>query len=346
MERSMQAPDVSFVFATCQVGMEAWLKAEVAAAAPTWRSSFARPGFVTFKVPGATAPGAFPSVFARSHGCSCGAAEGGAEAAVRAHVEALVSAHGPVRLHAFARPGLDSTGWITQVESWRADWAELLLPPGLATAGEVVADVIALDPGLAWLGWHVHGGDHSPWPGGEPPLAAPADAPSRAYGKIVAALAWRGVAPRRGETALELGCAPGGAAYALLERGLDVIGVDPGAMSPAVAALADRQGRSFVHLRKPSGQVTRAELPRAVHWLLSDMNLAAPVVLAQVERLLPLVRRHLRGIFLTLKLNDRAVAHQVPALLARVRCWGFEDVRAAQLPPHRREIVVSGSTRR
>ncbi|HET6343935.1 MAG TPA: hypothetical protein VFH51_03335, partial [Myxococcota bacterium] len=262
------------------------------------------------------------------------------------HVEALVRAHGPVRLHAFARPGGDPQAVTAQVTTWRAACAELLLPPGPAEVGEVVADVIALDPGRVWLGWHVHTGDHSPWPGGEPPLAVPSSAPSRAYGKIVAALAWCGAKTRRGDVALELGSAPGGAAYALLERGLDVVGVDPGTMSPAVAALAGQLGRRFVHLRKPSGQLSRPDLPRAVHWLLSDMNLAAPVVLAQVERLLPMVRQHLRGVFLTLKLNDRTVADQVPTLLAHVHRWGLLDVRAAQLPPHRREIVVCASTGR
>ena len=45
----MSQDAAQFVFMTCRAGAEGALKQEVANAEPTWRPSFSRPGFLTFK---------------------------------------------------------------------------------------------------------------------------------------------------------------------------------------------------------------------------------------------------------------------------------------------------------
>ncbi len=45
---------------------------------------------------------------------------------------------------------------------------------------------------------------------------------------------WDGPGALKGKTVLELGGAPGGASYSLLQRGANVFGVDTGEIAPAV----------------------------------------------------------------------------------------------------------------
>src|SRR6185436_18558309 len=70
-----------FVFAACQPGAERALKNDVARRYPDWRAAFARPGFVTFKLSGATADRVrLDSVFARTWGVSLGRIAAASEA--------------------------------------------------------------------------------------------------------------------------------------------------------------------------------------------------------------------------------------------------------------------------
>ena len=304
------------VFATCQIGVERDLKAEVARTRPDLRPAFARPGLVTWVADAEVGPEIeLDAVFARVWGASLGRGE---EAA------ALVPAG--ARLHVFARDPDEPTG----VDAARG----ALRVTGDVTpdAGELVADVIVA-PGEPWLvGVHRHRAGRWRAPGGLPGIEVPAEAPSRAYAKIEEAIAWAELDVRAGEVALELGAAPGGAAYALARRGLEVWGADPGAMDPVVLAAGVR------HLPVKVGALRWEDLPARVDWLLVDVHLAPRVALHAVQRLMPRLRPTLRGAVLTLKMNDARVVEDIPALLERVRALGFTDVRATQLPSNRREI--------
>jgi 23S rRNA (cytidine2498-2'-O)-methyltransferase len=101
-----------------------------------------------------------------------------------------------------------------------------------------------------------------------------------------------------------------------------------------------RAATRFRHLQIAVGGLRREALPARVDWLLLDVNLAPQVALHAVRRVVPMVRRTLRGAFLTLKLNEDAFAAEIPAFLERIRGYGFEDVRATQLPSNRSEICV------
>lgn len=332
--------DAQFVFATCQAGAEAALKAEVARLRPGWRFAFSRPGLVTFRADAPVGPDLeLPAVFARAFGASLGKAD---EAQIVAAAQRLAMGAAPLHLHAFPRDGAGEEGEAAVLaEALRgrllaAAGAALVQPPRPPRPGELVLDVVVAPGEALLLGVHAHGPGHSIYPGGDPRIALPPEAPSRAYLKLEEGLAWSGLPLRPGQCAVEIGSAPGGASHALLRRGLRVVGVDPGAMDPRV--LADP---AFTHLQLPLGDLRREQLPAQVDWLLLDVNLAPQVALHGVRRIVSLLRPSLRGVLFTLKLNDWAMAAEVPALLQRVAGMGLGEVRATQLPANRREICVA-----
>jgi 23S rRNA (cytidine2498-2'-O)-methyltransferase len=321
-----------FVFATCLPGVEPALKLEVARTRPELRFAFSRPGLVTFKSTRPVSPEDTPgSVFAHVWGRSIGAASDPATAALQ------LGSLGATRVHVFAReaeevasatPGMPPGARI-DLAPWQG-----LGPGGPAVLGELVADVIVGAAGEpAWLGAHRHDQFRLPNAGGAIPVEVPDDAPSRAYAKIEEVIAWAGLPIERGQVALEIGAAPGGAVLALARRGVEVWGVDTGELSPVVLALPNVH-----HVAKKVGALRWEELPPRIDWLLVDVNLAPQVALHEVGRLMPRLRAALRGAVFTLKLNDWTFVAELPAMVERIRQMGLPDVRMRHLPSHRREV--------
>jgi 23S rRNA (cytidine2498-2'-O)-methyltransferase len=351
-------PPRAFVWTTHHVSAARWLKAELAERAPELAFAFARPGLTTFRVADAAAAlatpeVALPSSFARAWGLSLGRAQRAAE------VLELLAPYGaaPLRLHVFERdvdvpvdeqdPQLAGRRAAALAAELRAAAPDAFLPGERAAAGELVADVIAphgsAEDEPLLVGLHRGGGDHGPWPGGVGYLPPPPEAPSRAYCKLEEALRWAELAPAAGETAVELGSSPGGATLALLRRGLNVFGVDPGEMHPATLAYTGRPGappNHFVHLRMPAAEVPKRALPRRYEWLLCDVNLAPMAALRYVERFVALAHGALKGAVLTIKLNDDGVFEALPRLRERIRKLGARRMRLTQLPSHRSEVAA------
>lgn len=346
------APGDAFVWFTHQPASTAWLKRELAIRRPDLRFAFSRPGLTTFKVDAARADDPSASSFARAYGRSLGRAASVDE--VLAHAGALpASATAPV-LHVFERdpdrPADERDAAVAGTRAAGLDAALRAAAPGRfadgleARPGDVVLDVIvapaeAPEDGL-FVGWHRHDATRGPFPGGVGHVAIPPEAPSRAWAKIEEAIRWSGLAPRPGEHAVELGSSPGGASFALLERGLHVHGVDPGAMDPRVLAYVGAHGNRFTHHAVPAAEVPRGALPRTYAWLASDVNLAPMIALKYVERFVALAHGGLRGAFITLKLNDDGVFEALPRLATRIGKLGATRVRYTQLPSHRSEIVA------
>jgi 23S rRNA (cytidine2498-2'-O)-methyltransferase len=345
-----------FLFAVCQVGSEALLKKEVSREHPALKLAFSRPGFITWK---GTALGIGPSfelrsVFARAHGMSSSKLAPNEATKITDLARALQQDTGrTVRLDVFERdrfaPGAEPADHVpghaaaaarsSILEAMPEGWS-FRPPEDKIAAGDPVIDVVLVEDDTWWLGAHLFSADHSPFVGGRPEIVLPEGAPSRAFLKIEEALAWSGLPVRNKDVALEIGSAPGGAAFALLERGLEVVGIDPAEMDARV-----RAARGFRHLRARSDAVSEAALPRTVHWILLDMNSEPDKALAELERIVKLRGEDLLGVILTLKLNQRAIADAIPDHLERVRAMGFE-VRARQLFHNRREYTVVGLTAR
>ena len=221
-----------------------------------------------------------------------------------------------------------------------ADFSVILADPALTDG---VIDVIVSDPGEWWVGAHRHAPGTCPHPGARPPLVLPVEAPSRAWLKLEEALLFSGAVLRPGDTAVEVGSSPGGASWALLNRGVSVWGIDPAVMDPRVLSFCGPS--RFVHLHRSIASVQRRDLPRVVDWLFIDVNEGPGLTLPMVERLVPELSPGLRGVFLTVKANKPDVADRVPALRERFARLGLRDVLSAQLSFHHREFLLAGATR-
>lgn len=199
----------------------------------------------------------------------------------------------------------------------------------------MVLDCVLVAPDEWWVGYHRAGQSASCWPGGIPPLQLPPHAVSRAWLKTEEALRWSELPIARGARVVELGSAPGGSTQALLARGLEVVGIDPGAMHPSVLGEA-----GFTHLRRRVRQVRRREF-RKTRWLLADMKVAPNCTLDAVEAIVAHPQVNIRGMLLTLKLPDWNLAAELPGYLQRIRTWGYNVVRARQLAYNRQEVCVA-----
>ncbi len=314
MVRSLRMDANRFVFAVCQPGSERALKHEVAREHPDLRFAYSQPGLVTFK---RTLDGDldYPlrSVFTRAFGASFGA--GSDPAAILAHAAGFPS---PLRLHVFDHDDASDAAATLEAAIRAAAPSSRFHADPVARPGDLVLDVIVAAGRPPWVGIHTHSAATSSFPGGRFPIEVPATAPSRAYAKLEEALAWSGLPVRTGQIAVEVGSAPGGATFALLRRGLEVVGVDPGAMAAIVAA-----DPRFRHVAKPMGDVRREDLPARVDWLLLDVNLAPQVALHAIRRLVAYLKPGLRGVIFTLKLNDWKASVEVPSLLSRVGAMGL-----------------------
>jgi 23S rRNA (cytidine2498-2'-O)-methyltransferase len=352
-------PSSSFLFTTCQVGAEPALKKELLGTHPELRFAYSRPGFVTFKCvePGRElrADIELRSVFARSYGLSFGKAGPEQIGEITDFAGKLEKPMGKrrLRLHTWERdqhfPGDEPLGYIPNEWASAAEKAlrsqsvssELFEPTETAREGDLVFDVIAVEADQWWYGCHIHSAFHSPVPGAKPGIVLPDGAPSRAFVKLEEALLWSQAPVRKGDTAVEIGSAPGGASYALLQRGLRVIGIDPGEMDAGVL-----RNRDFRHIRKPVAQVPREDLPESVQWLLLDMNVEPAISLFAVDRLAARLSDSLLGMFLTVKLNRWKIAEEIPGMLEHVRAMGMTRARATQLASNRQEFVIYGLTRK
>ena len=324
----------NFIWVVGQCGFEKAIKDAASKHHPQLTAAFQRPGFVSFKSPTPVRPDfVFCSPLARAFAVSLGRVAPDVTA-VREQAERI----GVARYHVFSRDDFEpdeSPGPEPLFAPARAVEAQLGVGETVAVVGEHLLDVCLVEPNEWWLGHHVHTLAHSPFAGGRPRLALPKDAPSRAYLKAEEAIHWAGLPLAPGQTALELGSAPGGAVWALLQRGLHVVGVDPGDM--AAQALAHERYR---HVTCAVAEVPDEAWPRHCDWLFVDLNLAPIKSLHAIERALPFIKRHLRGMVVTFKIHGGQQIAEVERYQRRLASFGFSKVAVRQLGFNRRELCV------
>lgn len=330
-----------FILTTCAVGAEAVLRRWMLEHRG-WRAAFSRPGLITWKVEGAIDAGLpRPHPLFRTWAVSLGFC-----ATVQELGKVLEGLGQPVVQVIAGEAGPKGHVPETVAERWEAEakrvQGEILACWGgrvrvaEPAIGEAVLDVV-VRPGEPWVaGWHRHTRERGPLPGGAWDLAAPPDAPSRAWAKLEEMIRWSGLTPQKGESALEIGCAPGGATMALLDRGLRVCSVDP---LPIVLPERLRQAPFHQH-RCLIEKLPREKLPPAVDWIVVDMGLSAPMAVHHLARIVPRYRQQLKGLFVTLKLNEWALTERLPELLEKIAAMGFASVEAACLPAFRQELGV------
>lgn len=340
-----------FYFAACQAGAEKALKAEVLAEHPALRFAFSRPGFVTFKEdPAAPQPLTLSApIFTRLWG---EVVDQTRDPATLGDLLARIPAVAIV--HAFDRdrfiPGDEHEGYsfdekIRSIPEIAAFLADRGISPITALApapGDTVYDLIWIDDFHVFLGRHIHSDRLLPQPGNLPLLTVPEAAPSRAWLKLEEAILRFKPVVQSGWQALEIGCAPGGATTALLDRGFRVTGIDPQFMTEAVSL-----NPNFSHIRKPARYITKEDLAGInPDWIVMDMSIPPKDALGELSHVLGLLREihgkklAIRRGFLTLKLNDWKYASDIPFYIKRLGQLGFENLKASQLANNRQEFFV------
>jgi len=358
----MSKDGAQFVFMTCRAGAEGAVKEEVARAQPEWRFSFSRPGFVTFKHVGERPLDDRQLAerhwtFAHAHGFSLGRVTGEKLEELVAAVWTLeavapLAAEGrfaDIHVWQLASPGddVDDEQFVTPLCQEIEAALRAAAPESceklrsMPRAGQHAArrngrvlDVIVLAPGEWWIGYHRAVRRHERWAGGAIPVSLPEHAVTRAYAKMLEAIAWSDLPLAAEDECVEIGCAPGGASQALLERGLFVTGIDPAVVDPVVLAHP-----RFRHLKKRGKDVRRKEF-EGVRWLMADMNIAPEATLEEVEAIVKHPGLAIRGMVLTLKLSDWRLAAKLPEFVARVRSWGYREVRTRQLTTGGQEVCL------
>jgi 23S rRNA (cytidine2498-2'-O)-methyltransferase len=168
-------------------------------------------------------------------------------------------------------------------------------------------------------------------PGGRLRTRVPGDQPSRAARKLAEAFAWLGVAPEPSELCVDLGAAPGGWTWLLLERRARVVAVDPAKLRPD---LLKRRGLSYVGMS--AFEYTPDE---PVDWLFCDMAWR-PI---EVARMLSRWGRNRLTTMLVanFKLPMKRKAETVAEIRSVLERGGFTAVRTRQLYHDRDEVTVT-----
>ena len=338
-----------FYFATCQVGAEKAVKAEVLLQHPHLKFAFSRPGFITFKQDDDRKPMIHltPGVFTRLWGTVVNQVKD------RADFQALIdSIPSKSIVHTFERdqfvPGDEPEGFVANANisaAWKTlpkESAERFRLNVDSEMGEQIYDLIWVDDFHLFLGIHTHGFHFDPSPGNLQKITLPPKSPSRAYLKIAEAIHRFKPKIEKGMQVLEIGCSPGGATLAMLSMGLKVTGVDPKFMNEALYAEPH-----FKFIQKVAATVTAADLLEVnPDWIVMDMNIAPLEALDELLHVVRCLRQNfganlkIKQGFLTLKLNDWKFAESIPLYLKRIEEMGFQKLTATQLNSNRQEFLV------
>ena len=296
-----------YIYCLPNPGFESRLKEEALTHSPDLHPSFARHGFVTFK---AAQPRPIPRfTYARVTGQFL--ARGNAAAA-----EAAVETEGKARIvHRFSLAEGKGTGLE-------------------AALGTQVLDLVAVG---AEFWWGVRTVENWDWgiPGGVPDLVLPEAAPSRAWLKLEEMLLWSRWSPEPATLALELGSAPGGASWALLNRGVRVVGVDVAPMAPVCL-----NHPNFTGLALSVRDLRKKDLPAGITVLFCDLGLKPVEAVPQIRHLcqiLPSITR----VYYTLKMGGGLTTVELDGWRDALRKLGF-TIRSTHLPSNRMEITLAG----
>ena len=345
-----------FVFVACKIGYENACKNEVLNECQNLRFSFSRPGFLTFKVAEGAAD--FSRInrltFARTSGLNigkCALEEGELSPSANEGISGVIEEKRIEHIHYWNRTvGAPDDDVILEYSDQRPDAidefaSEFAKKFNLnlnqpAPINQWVLDLIEVDPGSIWYSCHQVQSPQQCWPGGIIRFSRPDNLVSRAYLKTREAMIWSRFPFGENETCIEIGCAPGGSAQALLESGLKVIGIDPADVDESI-----NSHENFEHVKKRSADVRKKSLGEA-KWLFADSNVAPQYTLDSVEDIATNQHVHLKGMILTLKLLEPKLVTEIPKFRERIQSMGFQYVKTRQLAFNRNEICLAALKRK
>ena len=330
-----------FLLATCQGGAEAAVCERQQAVVPQASKAAWRRGVVTFKLTDFDPPDDFfpDLVYARALIRSLGQVAAPSQPEQVTALRELVAHSQWDNVHVWCRdPRAEADPVAVRGALLAAHELPVALPP-TAAPGDLVLDCVIDTPERWWVGWHRAGTPASRHAGGMHPVALAADKVSRAWLKLDEAIETFAIPLSRGQRAIELGCAPGGACQRLLEAGLDVVGVDPAVVDPRVAAHP-----RFTQWRMRAREVKLRDF-RGCDWIVADMNIDPKSTLESIGRAVTAPGVRPAGVIATLKLPDWSRAAELPGWLELFEAWGFTP-RARQLSTGGREVCVVAVRRR
>jgi 23S rRNA (cytidine2498-2'-O)-methyltransferase len=205
----------------------------------------------------------------------------------------------------------------------------------LRRQGGLLVQVCLLETGLAALGSMPSAQAQSLWPGGRARMRLGGDFPSRAARKLAEAFAWLGMAPGSGELCADLGAAPGGWSWLLLEKRARVIAVDPARM--------DAKLMRNPRLNHVQGNAFEYDPEEPVDWLFCDMAYRPLEVAQMLGRWAR--RRHTRLLVSNFKLPMKRKVEMVERIRGLLADAGFTGLRTRQLYHDREEITLTAHVR-
>jgi 23S rRNA (cytidine2498-2'-O)-methyltransferase len=201
----------------------------------------------------------------------------------------------------------------------------------LRRSGAELVQVCLCTPELAALGVVPSDEALSIWPGGRARMKLAADRPSRSARKLEEALVWLGTGPGPGESCVDLGAAPGGWTWLLLNRRARVIAIDPARLEPRL--LEQRR------LRHIQGSAFDWQPDEPVDWLFCDMAWRPLEVAQMLGRWAR--RRQTRMLIANFKLPMKRKAEMVARLREILTASGYQQLRTRQLYHDREEITLT-----
>lgn len=155
-------------------------------------------------------------------------------------------------------------------------------------------------------------------------------APARAYLKMQQAhdLFKLDLSPK--DQVIEIGSAPGGITYYLLNKNMKVCSIDPAIMDEKFFS-----NSNFKHLKASIFDIEKKDLPKRCDWVISDLNLEGDLNINQTMRIISLYPE-LKGAFITIKTPRISELRKVPKWIQEAS-KGFK-VSVVNLPAHRNEV--------
>jgi 23S rRNA (cytidine2498-2'-O)-methyltransferase len=213
--------------------------------------------------------------------------------------------------------------------------AERVPDAELRRHGGLLLQICLLSQGVAAIGGIASDRALSLWPGGRARMKLAGDFPSRAARKLAEAFAWLGMAPGSGELCVDLGAAPGGWSWLLLEKKARVIAVDPARMQPALM-----QNSRLRHVQGSAFDFTPDE---PADWLFCDMAWRPLEVAQMLGRWAR--QRQTRMLVANFKLPMKRKVEMLERLRELLAASGFAGIRMRQLYHDREEITLSAHVR-
>lgn len=213
--------------------------------------------------------------------------------------------------------------------------AERVDDPELRRHGGLLLQLCLLAPDTAAIGGIAADRALSLWPGGRARMRLAGDLPSRAARKLAEAFAWLGMAPGSGESCVDLGAAPGGWSWLLLDRRARVLAIDPARMDPKLM-----KNPRLTHVQGSAFDFTPDE---PVDWLFCDM-VWRPIEVAQMLGRWAR-RRDTRMLVANFKLPMKRKVDTVEQLRGVLSASGYAGIRTRQLYHDRDEITLTAHVR-